>query len=844
MDGGHGDSPCKRRIRHITGIRINRLTLDAHGSSTAAAMPPPAAPALHSTSSLTPHHTLSRRERRVSNASYTSLTPPSLSPSTSTHALPRRVRAPTLAGEAMGHDGELAGGSASTPAGQATYAAERAGSSAGRLARSFVALRMPEAAPTRSRQSLASLPGASASVRPHNAPPPDARARTGSLPSRRHKSRPALLERASSDAGRARSPLASPSLPSLPSLPSVQDAPEGPLCDEPEPLHLPSHTQPAPPFFLSPIHRPSHHPAFLHLDRNDSAPWLSAQDAAAHRVVLELWVEDGTWTRKRTRLLDLCRAVAVDTDAGDRQDDVWLTFEGEKGYWRVPADEPNEAGTETAGDHRSGHAEDRRKEAAQVVEKSIKETRMKKGPGVGALHQLFNLQAVVADTQRSIDELRARVDAAIKADCGGRALRRDVGEREHRVAWIKDRVAEVERTIEDVRTRDDERRRGIEARKDVMRHALDRAEAGRARADELDQEIGRVESERDALLPRIHQWRAHHAQALDALFPIVPLAPASLLYTILGVPLPIPADAKDPAPPLAPAPVPLPDGSTAKIDERAVAAALGYAALVLAVLGGLGTIGAQGQGGLAYPVTFAGSRSMVRDVVSSMQGPRSFPLYARGVERYRYEYAVFLLNKDIELLMLESNIRLLDMRHTLPNLKNLLLTLSSPALPGRPHPSNPFDFAHHAVAPAPAPARPGAHLGPGSGGGGLGGLGGLGAHAPDRRHGRDPAPASRQTSAAWTFGSDGGPGFAHRHGTPGSASTVGHSTPGTSPTSSAMGSPGVWGHRRRTGAGVGAGVNTGYEALQVGGKVGAGAGVEGLCTDELDEGEETEREKD
>lgn len=27
---------------------------------------------------------------------------------------------------------------------------------------------------------------------------------------------------------------------------------------------------------------------------------------------------------------------------------------------------------------------------------------------------------------------------------------------------------------------------------------------------------------------------------------------------------------------------------------------------------------------------------------------RSFPLYAKGVDHYRFEYAVFLLNKDIE----------------------------------------------------------------------------------------------------------------------------------------------------------------------------------------------------
>ena len=77
-----------------------------------------------------------------------------------------------------------------------------------------------------------------------------------------------------------------------------------------------------------------------------------------------------------------------------------------------------------------------------------------------------------------------------------------------------------------------------------------------------------------------------------------------------------------------------------------------------------------------------------------------FPLYTKGVDTYRFEYAVFLLNKDIELvrisldhiglsltglllfvmlgqLMADRNLRALDLRHTLPNLKNLLLTLTS-----------------------------------------------------------------------------------------------------------------------------------------------------------------------
>lgn len=181
---------------------------------------------------------------------------------------------------------------------------------------------------------------------------------------------------------------------------------------------------------------------------------------------------------------------------------------------------------------------------------------------------------------------------------------------------------------------------------------------------------------RSELLPKIYATRARHAQALDQIFPIVPVSASALLYSILDVPLPIPQGPKDPAPPLVLSPAQLPEGCP-KVDERTTAAALGYAALLVHLIASLGGAAAS----LAYPVTYAGSRSHVRDVVSAMQGPRSFPLYGRGVERYRYEYAVFLLNKDIELLMHEHDIRKLDLRHTLPNLKNLLLTLSSPDPP-------------------------------------------------------------------------------------------------------------------------------------------------------------------
>lgn len=80
---------------------------------------------------------------------------------------------------------------------------------------------------------------------------------------------------------------------------------------------------------------------------------------------------------------------------------------------------------------------------------------------------------------------------------------------------------------------------------------------------------------------------------------------------------------------------------------------------------------------LPYPLRPVGSRAVVQDAISVMTGPRMFALYGKGVEPYRYEYGVFLLNKDIEQLMHAHGVPMLDLRNTLPNVKNLLVTLAS-----------------------------------------------------------------------------------------------------------------------------------------------------------------------
>lgn len=75
---------------------------------------------------------------------------------------------------------------------------------------------------------------------------------------------------------------------------------------------------------------------------------------------------------------------------------------------------------------------------------------------------------------------------------------------------------------------------------------------------------------------------------------------------------------------------------------------------------------------LRYPIFLQGSTSFIQDPISTIQTNRTFPLFRTGSEQHRFEYAVFLLQKNIELLCATCGVRVVDIRHTLPNIKYLM----------------------------------------------------------------------------------------------------------------------------------------------------------------------------
>mmetsp|Transcript_14494 Transcript_14494/g.20202 ORF Transcript_14494/g.20202 Transcript_14494/m.20202 type:complete len:506 (+) Transcript_14494:142-1659(+) len=111
----------------------------------------------------------------------------------------------------------------------------------------------------------------------------------------------------------------------------------------------------------------------------------------------------------------------------------------------------------------------------------------------------------------------------------------------------------------------------------------------------------------------------------------------------------------------------LPNSDFTGCDEEHIATALGYVGHLVYMLSKYLRVP------LRYPITPMCSRSVIRDDVSS-QATNKFPLYSRGVDRTRFEYAVFLLNKDVEQLLSSQNLDVErgKLRCTLPNLQTLL----------------------------------------------------------------------------------------------------------------------------------------------------------------------------
>ncbi|KAF4538643.1 putative uv radiation resistance protein [Lasiodiplodia theobromae] len=262
------------------------------------------------------------------------------------------------------------------------------------------------------------------------------------------------------------------------------------------------------------------------------------------------------------------------------------------------------------------------------------------------LMRLSTLDDCIQDALATRDRLTTEINAIIERNDEALSTVNHVPEAQERLKQVEALVASQRRRLEAARKKRNDLQAGIKYRRETMRkgremqtQTLEDIEHGKEQLEERKITLQQVQDE-------ILGHRRRVCEDLLKIYPIEPIPGRSLYFTIKGLPLP--------------------NSEFDDVREDVTGAALGYVAQVVAHLSVYLSLP------LAYPIDPKASHSTIDDPISMTNGPRTYPLFMRGAVRYRFEYGVFLLNKNIELLSNELGLKLLDIRQTLPNLKYLL----------------------------------------------------------------------------------------------------------------------------------------------------------------------------
>ena len=283
-----------------------------------------------------------------------------------------------------------------------------------------------------------------------------------------------------------------------------------------------------------------------------------------------------------------------------------------------------------------------------------------------ALMRLANLENSAQDCLATQDRLALQIDNLLAQEQPP-----ELPEAEDRCHRVKKGLAHQRRLAEAARHRRDEIAASIEARRVAISAGRALQQKACADVENASQKLDTSRATAAQTQDSIRGQRRRICEDLIRIFRIVTNSYNSsepLAFQVCGMPLPNTEYGSS-----------VLIGAQASFSgasgEDVLSAALGYVALLANALQTYLSVA------LPYRVTAYGSRSVVRDDISKIPDQqREFPLYIpRGglTSKYRFDYAWFLMNKNIETLCIAQGLRVVDIRHTLPNLKYLLYVCSA-----------------------------------------------------------------------------------------------------------------------------------------------------------------------
>lgn len=275
-----------------------------------------------------------------------------------------------------------------------------------------------------------------------------------------------------------------------------------------------------------------------------------------------------------------------------------------------------------------------------------------------ALLKLANLDDVIQDALRTRAKLEADINQLLANAPPSQESLPKLSSQRQELRNAKHASESEQRGLEQVARAKAELSTALSSRHEVVQSLPSRQSQSDENCKQISSSMHKVQKDLDNAMENSTAQIRRICTSLLQIYPIEPVKNKTLQFTIRNVFLP--------------------NSSYSDTNGDEIAAALGYTAQLVYRLSLYLSVP------LPYSIELNESNSSIRDDISAGIAQRQFPLHPSG-PAYKFEYAVFLLNKNIEVLMNRSGLRVMDIRHTLPNLKYLMfvLTAGSGDLPSR-----------------------------------------------------------------------------------------------------------------------------------------------------------------
>ncbi|CEP13861.1 hypothetical protein [Parasitella parasitica] len=272
--------------------------------------------------------------------------------------------------------------------------------------------------------------------------------------------------------------------------------------------------------------------------------------------------------------------------------------------------------------------------------------------------KLNTLIDCIFDTQTSSNEIRQHVQDILDQEERGFRKSRELNQHKSNLIEKEYKVMQQKKLLALKRDRIKQKKKEIDARRMDLSASFQRHDVGLNDLQENEFVLEKNIKMRQSMFHTLNRRRKELIADLFSIYPIEQSYDDSQQFRIRGIYLPNSVY----------------DGQ----NDDMIATALGFTAHLVSMLAYYLEIP------LRYPTTPMSSRSTITDLVSLISGSREFPLYAKGVDRYRFEFGVFLLNKNIEQLMNAYGLIVIDLRHTLPNIHYFIQAILTTSVTSKP----------------------------------------------------------------------------------------------------------------------------------------------------------------